>query len=111
MRTVDAAHATVKTLRKRLPAELIERFCEAIAYAKEDRGPTPPERESLQQSLVAIARAANRIGITPERVLIQLKSEWTRVCHREPSPDMHDPLWNAVVRIALDAYEQVREVA
>jgi hypothetical protein len=66
---------------------------------------------SLELSLAAIAREAHRLQITPERVLIQLKAEWTRVCHREPSPDMHDPLWNAVVRIALESYDRVRAAA
>jgi hypothetical protein len=97
--------------RKGLSVELIERFCEAIVYARQDRRPTPHERVALELALGAIAREANRTGITPERVLIQLKREWIRVCHREPSPDMHDPLWNAVVRIALDSYERVRGAA
>lgn len=98
-------------LRKGLAVELIKRFCDAIVYAKSDRGPTPRERAALELAIGEIAREANRTGITPERVLIQLKAEWVRVCHREPSPDMHDPLWNAVVRIALDSYERVRAAA
>jgi hypothetical protein len=101
----------VHPTKKGLPVELIKKFCEAIAYAKDDRRPTPHERVSLELVLGSIAREANRLRITPEHVLIQLKSEWTRVCHREPSPDMHDPLWNAVVRIALDSYERVRAAA
>jgi hypothetical protein len=97
--------------RKGLPVELIERFCDAIVYAKHERRPTPHERVALELTIGEIAREAYRVGITPERILIQLKVEWVRVCHRDPSPDMHDPLWNAVVRIALDSYERVRAAA
>jgi hypothetical protein len=99
---------SVNVLYTRLPKELVERFCRAIGYARKDRRPTPHERVELELVLEAIARTAHNLAITPERVLIQLKVEWTRVCHRDPSPDMHDPLWSAVVRAALAAYERAR---
>jgi hypothetical protein len=101
----------VNTPHRKLPIELIKQFCAAIAYATDDRRPTARERVTLELVLGRIARVAHQSGVTPERVLIELKNDWTRVCHRDPSPDMHDPLWNAVVKMTLDAYERVRSSA
>jgi hypothetical protein len=65
----------------------------------------------LEAVLREIVIAAHDSKITPERVLIELKASWIHVCHREPSPDMHDPLWNSVVRMTLDAYDRARDEA
>jgi hypothetical protein len=98
----------VTRLHGTLPDKLIARFCETIAFAKEERAPEKHEQVALNNALLDIARAALRSGMTPERVVIELKAAWTRVCHREPSPDMNDPHWDMVLRMMLDAYERAR---
>jgi hypothetical protein len=98
----------VKSLHGDLPDRLIERFCEAIAYSKEERTPTNDEVAALQAVLTEISTTALRAGVPPERMLIELKATWTRVCQREPGPDIEDPYWNEVVSQSLAAYESAR---
>ena len=91
-----------------LPKELFARFCDAIAYSKEDRAPNPVERRLLGDVLREVARIAHGSGITAERMLIELKTGWTRVCKRDASPDLHDGEWTKVVTLVLDEYERAR---
>ena len=98
----------MKTLQGTLPDKLIARFCKSIAFSKEDRAPEKHERVALTNALGEIARTALQSGMAPERVVIELKGAWTRVCRREPSPDLNDPHWDMVLRMTLDAYERAR---
>jgi hypothetical protein len=94
-----------------LPRTFLERFCDTIAYSKDDRPPNAVERGALMDVLSLIVQFAHRHAVTPERVLIELKRGWVKVCHREASPDMHDPHWTHVVSLTLDVYERFRENA
>ena len=83
-------------------------FCDAIEFAVHSQQPTEAETATLKRVLAQMSREAHASGITAERMLIGLKKAWTTVCMREPSPDVFDPLWDAIVRMSLDAYEATR---
>jgi hypothetical protein len=89
-------------------AKTVHAFCDAIEFAAYGDQPTAAETEALRRVLIEMSREAHANGVTPERMLVGLKKIWTVVCMREPAPDVFDPLWDAVVRIALDAYETTR---
>jgi hypothetical protein len=91
-----------------VPGDLIFLFCEAIQYSKDDRSPDASEHSHLTSVLGTIAVHAHGNDLTPERVLIDLKKAWTRVCKRDPSPDMFDARWSQVVETFLEVYEERR---
>jgi hypothetical protein len=91
-----------------ITAAAVARFCDAIEFGIYDNDPSHTEMLELQRALTAIAREAHAAGMPVERMLIGLKSVWTKVCGRQPAPDMHDRCWDIVLKTSLDAYEATR---
>jgi hypothetical protein len=98
--------------RERIPSQeiagistgAVAAFCDAIEFGVHAERPTEGELEALRAALRRIARESRASGLTAERMLIGLKAVWTRVCQRQPSPDMHDPAWHIVTRESVRAF-------
>jgi hypothetical protein len=87
-------------------AGAVAAFCDAIEFGIHEELPTAGEIQALRMALRRIVMESQASGLTPERMLIGLKTVWIKVCHRHPAPDMHDATWHIVLRESLDAWHR-----